>query len=165
MIIQYSRTFAPQLQTPWNQAHAPLPPCPELSKFQQKPKNIVFQKSSYIYIKTDLLFTCRPKSLKLLLLYNESEHNILAFALVPKQGQQTSEKGKLRKQWAKIKLKKNKIGYPLQVTSHRFTDSEQVSVGLGKWAARKGEPSDCPLTVKDDKSPVTSCVSQPRPNF
>jgi hypothetical protein len=23
-IIQYSRTFAPQVQTPWNQAHAPL---------------------------------------------------------------------------------------------------------------------------------------------
>jgi hypothetical protein len=24
-IIQYSRTFALQVQTPWNQAHAPLP--------------------------------------------------------------------------------------------------------------------------------------------
>jgi hypothetical protein len=23
-IIQYSRTFAPQVQTPWNQSHAPL---------------------------------------------------------------------------------------------------------------------------------------------
>jgi hypothetical protein len=23
-IIQYSRSFAPQVQTPWNQAHAPL---------------------------------------------------------------------------------------------------------------------------------------------
>jgi hypothetical protein len=33
-IIQYSRTFAPQVQTPWNQAHAPL----LVQRFPRRPR-------------------------------------------------------------------------------------------------------------------------------
>ncbi len=118
-------------------------------------QNIIFQKTSYIKI-DQLQVGQNPLS------YYNSIMNLNTTSL-PLVGQQTSEKEKLRKQWAK--KFKEKIGHLLRVTSHSFTDSEQVSVGLGKWAARKGEPSDCPLTVKDDKSPVKSCVSQPRSNF
>ncbi len=98
-MIQYSRTFALQVQTPWNQAHAPL--LVESFPSFNTSQNIIFQKPSYIKI-DQVQVGQNPLS------YYNSIMNLNTTSL-PLVGQQTSEKEKLRKQWAK--KFKEKIGH------------------------------------------------------